>query len=122
SSSEVRQPARKRAGRTDERIHSEIYAAIINHQLRPATPLHEDALASAFGVSRTIIRKVLQQLSHEKLVELIPNKGAIVARPSVEEAHQVFQARRMVECMLVARLAPTITDAAIKRLEAIVDA
>src|SRR5690349_21506273 len=84
--------APKRRGRADERIHSEIYSAIINHQLRPATPLQEDALATAFGVSRTLIRKVLQQLSHEKLVELIPNKGAIVARPSVEEARQVFEA------------------------------
>jgi len=122
SRSEVKQPAPKRVGRTDERIHGEIYAAIINHQIRPATPLHEDALASAFGVSRTIIRKVLQRLSHEKLVELIPNKGAVVARPSVDEARQVFQARRMVECMLVSRLAPTITDEAIARLYTIVNA
>jgi DNA-binding GntR family transcriptional regulator len=123
SSGDAKQPvSRKRGGRTDERIHSEIYAAIINHQLRPATPLHEDALASAFGVSRTIIRKVLQRLSHEKLVELIPNKGAIVARPSVEEARQVFQARRMVECMLVSRLAPNITERDIERLDRVVSA
>jgi DNA-binding GntR family transcriptional regulator len=118
SNSDTKQPAgRKRGVRTDERIHDEIYAAIINHQLRPATPLHEDALASAFGVSRTIIRKVLLRLSHEKLVELIPNKGAIVARPSVEEARQVFQARRMVEGLLVSRMASTITDREIERLE-----
>lgn len=123
SNGDAKQPAaRKRGSRTDERIHSEIYAAIINHQLRPATPLHEDALASAFGVSRTIIRKVLQRLSHEKLVELIPNKGAIVARPSVEEARQVFQARRMVECMLVSRLAPNITERDIERLDTVVSA
>lgn len=123
SISEAKQPAaKKRGGRTDERIHSEIYSAIINHQLRPATPLHEDALASAFGVSRTIIRKVLQRLSHEKLVELIPNKGAVVARPSVEEARHVFEARRAVECMLVTRLAPTITDHDIERLRTVVNA
>jgi DNA-binding GntR family transcriptional regulator len=114
--------AKKRGNRTDERIHSEIYSAIINHQLRPATPLHEDALANAFGVSRTIIRKVLQQLSHEKLVELIPNKGAIVARPSIEEARQVFEARRAVECMLVEKLAATISNADIDRLRTIVNA
>lgn len=119
---DAKQPVRKRARRIDERIHDEIYAAIINHQLRPATPLHEDALANAFGVSRTIIRKVLLQLSHEKLIELIPNKGAIVARPSVEEARQVFQARRMVECMLVSRLASEIADSDVERLRAIVHA
>ena len=114
--------APRRRGRVDERIHSEIYSAIINHQLRPATPLQEDALATAFGVSRTLIRKVLQQLSHEKLVELIPNKGAIVARPSVEEARQVFEARREIECILIRRLAATITDAEITRLRAAVEA
>lgn len=114
--------APKRRGRADERIHSEIYSAIINHQLRPATPLQEDALATAFGVSRTLIRKVLQQLSHEKLVELIPNKGAIVARPSVEEARQVFEARREIECILIRRLAATISDAEITRLRAAVEA
>ena len=35
---------KKRGGPTDEHIHGEIYAAIINHQIRPATPLQEDAL------------------------------------------------------------------------------
>ncbi|MCZ4091364.1 GntR family transcriptional regulator [Sinorhizobium psoraleae] len=114
--------ARKRAGRADERIHSEIYAAIINHQIRPATPLQEDALATAFGVSRTIIRKVLQRLAHEKLVDLIPNKGAFVARPSIEEARQVFEARRGVECILIEKLAATIGDAGIGRLTDLLDA
>lgn len=110
---------RKRSGRTDERIHGEIYAAIINHQIRPAMPLQEDALATAFGVSRTIIRKVLQRLAHEKLVDLIPNKGAFVAKPSIEEARQVFEARRGVECILVAKLAATISDEEIGRLTAL---
>lgn len=115
-------PARKRSGQMDERIHAELYDAIINHQIRPATPLQEDGLATAFGVSRTIIRKVLQRLAHEKLVELIPNKGACVAKPSVEQARQVFEARRGVECMMIEKLAPTIADEDIDRLSAMVDA
>jgi DNA-binding GntR family transcriptional regulator len=114
--------ARKRSGQTDERIHGEIYAAIINHQIRPAMPLQEDALATAFGVSRTIIRKVLQRLAHEKLVDLIPNKGAFVAKPSIEEARQVFEARRGVECILVAKLAATVTDDEIGRLTSLLAA
>lgn len=118
-----RKPApRRRGGQADERIHGEIYAAIINHQIRPATPLQEDALAGAFGVSRTIIRKVLQRLAHEKLVEIVPNKGACVAKPSIEEARQVFDARRAVECTLVARLAETAGAAEIARLRALLEA
>lgn len=114
--------SRKRTGPTDEHIHGEIYSAIINHRLRPATPLQEDALASAFGVSRTIIRKVLQRLAHEKLVELIPNKGAFVARPSIEEARQVFEARRGIECLLIEKLALTVTEENIRQLTDMVEA
>jgi DNA-binding GntR family transcriptional regulator len=113
---------RKRSGTTDERIHAELYDAIINHQIRPATPLQEDALATAFGVSRTIIRKVLQKLAHEKLVELTPNKGAAVAKPSIEQARQVFEARRGVECIMVEKIAAVITEADLDRLSAMVDA
>lgn len=100
-----RRAAEKRAPRTDERVHAAIYAAIINHQLRPATQLQEDALAGAFGVSRTIIRKVLQRLAHEKLVVITPNKGARVARPTTEEARQVFAARHLIERELVSAVA-----------------
>src|SRR5207302_2547253 len=91
----------KRNGQTDERVHHAIYAAIISHQISPGTALQEDALAGAFGVSRTIIRKVLQRLSHERLVDLVPNKGASVAQPSAEEAREVFEARRVLERIFV---------------------
>lgn len=109
-----------RGQRTDERIHGAIYAAIINHQLRPATPLQEDALAGAFGVSRTIIRKVLQRLAHEKLVVITPNKGARVARPTTEEGRQVFEARHIVERELVRKVARKRDDRGLDRLRAIV--
>lgn len=106
--------------RTDERIHASIYAAIISHQLRPATPLQEDALASAFGVSRTIIRKVLQRLAHEKLVVITPNKGARVARPTTDEGRQVFEARHTIERELVRKVARQRDDRGLDRLRAIV--
>ena len=106
----------KRAGKTDERVHRDLYAAIIDHRISPGTPLQEDALATAFGVSRTVIRKVLQRLSHERLVELIPNKGASVAKPSAVEARQVFEARRAIEGILVERVIGAAADADVARL------
>jgi DNA-binding GntR family transcriptional regulator len=110
----------KRGLRTDERIHGAIYAAIINHQLHPATPLQEAALAGAFGVSRTIIRKVLQRLAHEKLVVITPNKGARVARPTTEEGRQVFEARHTVESEIVRKVARRRDDRGLEQLRAIV--
>jgi DNA-binding GntR family transcriptional regulator len=112
--------AEKAKLRVDEQIHGAVYAAIVNHQLRPATPLQEDALAEAFGVSRTIIRKVLQRLAHEKLVVITPNKGARVARPTPEEGRQVFEARRTIEGELVRKVALKHDERGLAALRAIV--
>src|SRR3954449_10809715 len=87
----------RRAGAADERVHRELFDAIIDHRVPPGTPLPEDTLAGAFGVSRTVVRKALLRLGHEKLAELRPNRGAVVARPTVEEARAGFEGRRGVE-------------------------
>lgn len=105
---EAPQPSRsRRRGAADERLHRDLSTAIVDHRIPPGTSLPEDTLAGAFGVSRTVVRKALLRLGHEKLVELRPNRGAVVARPSVEEARAVFEARRVVEAALI--------DAAIAR-------
>lgn len=109
-------PAGKRAVPADESVHSSLSAAIIDHKIPPGTPLQEDSLATAFGVSRTVIRKALQTLAHERLVDLVPNKGASVAKPSADEARQVFEARRELEQVLVKRAVTTASDADLKDL------
>ncbi len=106
----------KRSGLRDEGIHLELSRAIVDHRIPPGTALQEDALSAAFGVSRTVIRKVLQKLSHERLVDLAPNKGAKVARPSAEEAKEVFDARRLVEKILVERVVAMANDTDIDEL------
>lgn len=100
----------KRAGTSDKRVHQGLYKAIIDHRIAPGTPLQEDALAQAFEVSRTVVRKALQRLAHERLVELVPNKGAFVAKPSAEEARHVFEARRALERVLVERAIEMASD------------
>ena len=110
SSSPNGKPSPKRLGLSDERVHKELYAAIIDHRISPGTPLLEDALSGAFGVSRTVIRKALQRLSHERLVDLIPNKGASVAKPNADEARQIFDARIALERILVERAISKATD------------
>jgi|tagenome__1003787_1003787.scaffolds.fasta_scaffold20763420_1 DNA-binding GntR family transcriptional regulator len=95
--------AERRRGRPgDEHLYRELFEAIVDHRIPPGTPLPEDTLGSAFGVSRTIVRKALLRLGHEGVVELRPSRGATVARPSVEEAKAVFEARRVIEVAVVA--------------------
>lgn len=89
----------------DEDIEARIYRAVfegVTHQrLAPGTKLPEASLCELFGVSRALVRKVLQRLAHDHIVELRPNRGAIVAMPSPEETRQIFEARRALEAALV---------------------
>jgi DNA-binding GntR family transcriptional regulator len=71
--------------------------AIVEHRLLPGAKLAEQKLADHFGVSRTIVRQALFQLSQNKLIRLEPARGAFVAAPSADEARQVFIVRRMIE-------------------------
>ncbi|CAI8961845.1 MULTISPECIES: GntR family transcriptional regulator [Pseudomonas] len=95
-----KQPRAGKAGRSgtqDDIVYAHIFEAILEQRLAPGTKLSEEALGEIFGVSRTIIRRALSRLAHESVVLLRPNRGAVVASPSVEEARQVFMARRLVE-------------------------
>ncbi len=73
----------------------------MNQQLAPGTKLPEVALCRLFGVGRTLIRKVLQELAHDHIVELRPHRGAVVAAPTPEETRQIFEARRAIETALL---------------------
>jgi DNA-binding GntR family transcriptional regulator len=83
------------------RLRDAVQAAIVDHRLAPGTKLSEDEVGEAFGVSRTVVRAALQALAHNGLVTLERNRGAFVARPSKDDAHCVFHARRLIEPDLV---------------------
>jgi DNA-binding GntR family transcriptional regulator len=91
--------------------------AIVEHRLQPGAKLAEQKLADHFGVSRTLVRQALLQLSQHQLVRLEPARGAFVAAPSVVEAKQVFAVRRMIESEMTRVLVRQITPAKIRALK-----
>jgi DNA-binding GntR family transcriptional regulator len=66
------------------------------------------------------VRKALQRLAHERLVELRVNRGAIVANPSIEESRHLFAARRAIEGAIVDSLSRTASRPQIRELRAVV--
>ncbi|MES2633271.1 MAG: GntR family transcriptional regulator [Pseudomonadota bacterium] len=99
-----------------EEIYERIFVAILEHRLQPGTKLGEERLADIFGVSRARIREVLTRLAHAQIVQLYPQRGAFVAQPTVQQAREVFEARRLIEPALVRRLIETLTPEKITRL------
>ena len=98
------------------RIVESITSAIVERRLMPGTKLSEQKLADIFKVSRTIVRQALNQLSRDRLVTLELARGAMVAKPSVQEARQVFELRTMLETTMVRQLCARITDLQIAEL------
>ncbi|MFN5178914.1 GntR family transcriptional regulator [Limnohabitans sp.] len=92
--------------------------AIVEHRLLPGAKLAEQKLADHFGVSRTLVRQALFQLSQNRLIRMEPARGAFVAAPSVEEAQQVFAVRRMLETQMTREFASAVSSAKIKSLRA----
>ena len=99
-----------------QRIAESITAAIVERRLMPGTKLAEQRIADIFKVSRTLVRQALMQLSRDRLITLEPARGAFVAEPSVEEAQQVFEVRRMLETALIRRAATQLTAPQIAEL------
>jgi DNA-binding GntR family transcriptional regulator len=99
-------------------VYRGLRRAIIEQALGPGTKLPEDMIGKRFGVSRTIVRAALARLAAESLVELHRNRGATVARPSLDEAQDVFDIRRSLERLVVARLAGRLSRADVARLKA----
>lgn len=103
-------------GTTTQRIVDSVTAAIVERRLMPGTKLAEQRLADIFEVSRTVVRQALNQLSRDRLITLEPARGAFVSTPSVDEAHQVFELRQMMEGAMMRLLVERITPSQVAEL------
>ncbi len=103
---------------TTAQIVRTLTQAIVAHQLAPGAKLVEQKLADQFGVSRTLVRQALLQLSQHQLIRLEPARGAFVAAPSVNEAREVFAVRRMLEVEMTRQFVHHVTPARIRALKA----
>jgi DNA-binding GntR family transcriptional regulator len=102
---------------TTDTITQSLTRAIVESRLRPGAKLVEQKLADHYGVSRTIVRQALFQLSQRHLITLEPARGAFVSQPSVEEAQQVFATRKIIEAEMLRQFVASATSADIAALK-----
>jgi DNA-binding GntR family transcriptional regulator len=88
----------------EELIVDKIYEAVLDQRLGPGTKLSEVELCEAFGVGRMRIRRSLLLLASREVVELLPNRGAFVAKPTAQQAADTFEARLIMEPPLLKML------------------
>jgi DNA-binding GntR family transcriptional regulator len=101
---------------TVERIAGAIQAQVMSGGMPVGTRLRQEALASEFGVSRTPVREALRQLQATGLVELLPNRGAVVRGPSAREIREAYEVRAELEGLAAELAAVRISDRDLVRL------
>lgn len=112
----VKDTALKPASSADE-IVVRLTEAVHEHRILPGMKLSEDEVGDVFGVSRTVVRQALRALSHGGLVSIERNRGAFVAKPSIKEAREVFEARALLEPQTARAAAERATPADVAILE-----
>jgi DNA-binding GntR family transcriptional regulator len=104
-----------------EPIAAALRRAIILGELAPGLHLEELGLAEKFGVSRIPIREALTRLEHEGLVAIEPRRGAFVIGMSLDEVHDIYEFRLLVESHAIRRAAERSDDEGIRRLKRLAD-
>ena len=107
---------------TADQIADQLTEAVLEHRLQPGAKLREDEVCEIFGVSRTIVRQALRSLEFEGLLTIEKNRGAFVSKPTLKEAHEVFQARALLEPTTARAAAERANEADMDMLERHIEA
>jgi DNA-binding GntR family transcriptional regulator len=104
-------------------LHDELVARlrdlIMEGGLAPDTRVPEKELCERFEVSRTPLREALKVLASEGLLNLLPNRGATVAKLTIEDVVEMFPVMGALEALSGELAASRITEKAIAEIRAL---
>lgn len=99
-------------------IVASLLREVFQGQLRAGQHLGTQTLAERFGVSHTPIREALVSLAATGMIDLLPNRGAIVRRVTPKDVREICQVRRALECEAARRACGRLDAAELKELAA----
>lgn len=99
-----------------DKIYEQLKVDIITCKYHPGDSLTEIELANKFHVSRTPIREVCNRLMKEDFLQSIPYKGYIVSPVKLQDLHELYQVRLLLEPYAAELAARNTTPALVKTL------
>ena len=106
----------KNAKSLEESVFFALEEEILSGKLKRGETLTEISLSQRLGVSRTPIRGALSRLGDEGLVEIHPNRGAVVVGIGDEELQDIYKIRIRLEGLASAEAAVRISESDLARL------
>jgi GntR family transcriptional regulator, rspAB operon transcriptional repressor len=102
-------------------VHRRLREEIVSMRRRPGDVIFEKEIALEAHVSRTPVREALLRLADEKLIEIVPKSGTMVARIPVEILPEIIVARAALEAVTVRAAAEGAKGSEIAGLRAIIE-
>jgi DNA-binding GntR family transcriptional regulator len=94
---------------------------IIRGEIPEGAQLRQHAIAAQFRVSRIPVREALRQLDAEGLINIIPNRGAIVPALSPKDVEELFTIRTLLEPEVLKLSIPHLTPGDFAHAEALLN-
>lgn len=95
--------------------------AIVTMRIRPGEKLSEQDLARRFGVSRQPVREAFIKLAESGLVRVLPQRGTMVVKISVEAVEDARFIREAIECAVACEAARRTDRRALADVRACLD-
>ncbi len=86
-----------RQGASVQQLVHALEAGIASGELPVDTWLRQETLAAEFNVSRTPVREALRALEAKGMVEVVPNRGALVRGPTPRDIREAYVLRAELE-------------------------
>ncbi|WP_432989736.1 GntR family transcriptional regulator [Dactylosporangium sp. CA-233914] len=100
-----------------DRVYERLRQGILDGEFETGAALREVELAALLQVSKTPIREAFVRLHKDRLVELIPYRGAVVAGYTRQDLKEIYQVRELIEGACAANAAATAPPALSAALE-----
>lgn len=100
---------------TGDTIAAALREQIANGQMKDGARLVERDLAERFAVSRVPLREALRRLEAEGLVEIQPNRGAVVRTLAPHDVQEIYELRMLLEGDAIYRAVPHMDEETLKR-------
>src|ERR1700716_1286979 len=91
---------------------------IVEGVFLPGARLNERVLCERLAVSRTPLREAFKTLAVEGLIDVLPNRGAVVAQLSLADIEQTFEVMGALEGLSGQLACQRITDSQIAEIKA----
>ena len=97
----------------EQQVYDLVKERILTLTLKPGQYITDNEIAGELNISRTPIREALRRLEHEGLLINRPRRGWQVCVLSLEDIHEIFDIKEVLEGMIV-RQAAACQDEALR--------